>query len=51
LRVAANGMGNVCAANPNVLQQPIIQGKQLALGPAGPFPMSEFNEHAVQDEF
>jgi hypothetical protein len=49
--LAANGIGNVGATDPNVLQQAVIQGQKFALGAAAPAPVLKAKENAAQDQF
>jgi len=51
LRLAANGIGNVGAADADVLKQPVVQGQKFALGPTRPSPVSKSKENAAQDQF
>ena len=49
--MAANGIGNVGAADPNVFEQPVVQGQEFALGAAAPAPVFNAKENAAQDQF
>jgi hypothetical protein len=49
--LATDGIGNVGATDPNVLEQAVIQGQQFALGAAAPAPVFNAKENAAQDQF
>jgi hypothetical protein len=48
--LAANGIGNVGATDPNVLEQAVVQGQKLALGAAAAAPVLKAKENAAQDQ-